>query len=160
LSARKDHCGRAFVVHGNIPHVPVDVTFFFFVVLPLDQYRGQYYGTVSCCQRSQTRVYARDLNEATYSEYLNPLTLITINSHRAIVHGRHCIFFSDRCFQTEFGQSISKVHTYILVDERKSLSSVPSTWQHFKWRYSANTRRYFRIRYHLCLLTIILYVHV
>lgn len=119
-----------------------NVLFFFPLITTLSILRPILWH-ISCCQRSQTRVYARDLNEATYAEYLNPLTLITINSHRAIVHDRHCIFFLWATFPNSIWlECIGS--TYVLTDE-SLLSSVACTWQNFKWWYSTNTMRYFRL---------------
>lgn len=87
--------------------------FFSFRRSPLGQYRDRYYGTVSPLSTKPNAAHMRgNLNEATYAEYLNPLTLITINSHRATVHGRRCIFFllPPSRSRIEFGQSVSKVH--------------------------------------------------
>lgn len=133
-SARKYRCGRAFVEYIASCWRPL----FFPLITTLSISRPILWH-VSCCQ---TRVYARDLNEATYAEYLNPLTLITINSHRATVHDRHCIFFSKRRSRTQFKLEYIE-STYVLTDE--SVSSVACTWQNFKWWYSTNTMRYFRL---------------
>lgn len=131
VCSEKDRCGRAFVVHGNtLRFCWRNVLFSFFFLFPFSSFwvvtrsisrpiLRHRIGAVNEAERTYTR---RDLNEATYAEYFNPLMLITINSRQATVHGRRCIFFSSEWrSRIEFGRSVSKVHMSRLTNRFRQL---------------------------------------